>query len=319
MSSFTLNTGHGQSLSGFTNRTSDVFGSLGGLEKNYDEAVKERGPDEFLDEDRESPEREFKKPAPPRHDSGRGQREHGHDGGRRGWDRPHSRGRGGRSSYREGQRRQQKTPDYKMHPERWTEYSLEDTDVSGESANKRAAVDFFRDLRKRKAEEQREQAWDADLYTGKLEYKKPVLKSNTEQSDQTDKKQSYGDVHKMAEFQFGQSKPKVRKLPSERASSSQGSGSSISDSISLGHLGEEEDGSQSEGSIKETDQSCDSSIKIIQSDSSKTVGNDAEDGDELKEATGDGRGKTEKPVFQRKTGKGKRHIRGRKTTDENDD
>ena len=316
MSSFNLNTGQGRSLRGFENRSSDVFGSLGGLEKNYDEAVKERGPDEFIDEDRrESPERDFKKPAPPRPDSGRGRSEHGSRGG---WDRPRWRGRGGRSSYRGGRGRQNKTPDHEVHPERWTEYSLEDTDISGESSNKRAAVDFLRDLRKRKADEQHPEEWDAKLHCGKVEYKKPVLKTTTDKSDRDGKRQSYGDVHKMAEFQFGQSKPKVRKPNSSEAS---GSGSCIatSDSISLGHLGEEEEASQSESSSRQTDQSSDCRIHPIQSDShEKTIENNPEEGKESQKSSGDGRSETEMPIFQRKAGKGKRHIRGRKTEEEDD-
>lgn len=47
--------------------------------------------------------------------------------------RGYSRGQSGRG---------RRTPDYKIHPEKWTMYSLEDVDTS-DSANKQAALEFL--------------------------------------------------------------------------------------------------------------------------------------------------------------------------------
>ena len=81
---------------------------------------------------------------------------------------------------RRGQGRGWKTPDYKLHPERWTEYSLEDVDVS-DSTNKQAAFAFLQERRAMKDSEMKEESADLDSIAcskGAITFKKPVKKSN---------------------------------------------------------------------------------------------------------------------------------------------
>ena len=88
-----------------------------------------------------------------------------------------------------GRRRSQgrgwKTPDYKLHPERWTEYSLEDVDVS-DSTNKLAAFAFLQERRAMKDSEMKEESADLDSIAcskGAITFKKPVKKSNKSESE----------------------------------------------------------------------------------------------------------------------------------------
>ncbi|WAR02296.1 TSSC4-like protein [Mya arenaria] len=82
--------------------------------------------------DNRRPDREFRVPMPPR-GRGRGQ-----------W---RGRGRG--------------VPDYKVHPERWTTYSLEDVDTS-DASNKQAAFAFLNERKKLRETEQKETAVDLE-------------------------------------------------------------------------------------------------------------------------------------------------------------
>ena len=80
---------------------------------------------------------------------------------------------------RRGQGRGWKTPDYKLHPERWTEYSLEDVDVS-DSTNKQAAFAFLQERRALRDSEMKEESADLDSNAcsrGAITFKKPVKKS----------------------------------------------------------------------------------------------------------------------------------------------
>ncbi|XP_072182388.1 uncharacterized protein [Diadema setosum] len=300
---FHLNTGHQRSLSGFQNRTDDVFGSLAGLEKDYDKAVLERGPDEFIEE-RDSEQKDFKTPEIPHHRSGRSRKDHRDTRERI---LPSWKQRGGRGSItsRQGRGRRQREPDHKLHPERWTEYSLEDTDLSGESANKRAAIDFLKEIRERKAKEQRSEVWDADLYCDKIQFKKPVEKAKDEQEAES-MKAMCGDVHKMPEYVIGQKK--VR-LPKKTAASSTVTGAGSADCVALGHLGEEESVDQSEKTVRKLDQSEEKTTK----ESSPSMGDkDAPRSDMNASSLGG-----ENVSFQKK-GKGKRKIRERKSYDDED-
>ena len=320
MASFSLNTGNPRPLSGFQTRTSDVFATLAGMEQDYDAGVKNRGPDEFAEEDRHSPERDgdFKRPAPPHSNSSRSQREHA---GRQSRDAPRRHDRGGPrfQSQRDSRHgRQQWTPDHKLHPERWTAYSLEDTDVSGESANKRAAVDFFRDIRERKAKEARAEKWDAELYCGKLEFKMPVDKSKDGSVEELKGKVSYSNVHRLPEYVIGQGKGKssTRKRSFAQSSCSSGASTSRAD-ISLGHLNAAEESNQSQQSSNSSSQSETVSTpafsKTSQSDSLEDDGHSQESGvvdQEQNVVEGGG----QKIVFIKK-GKAKRKIRERKDDD----
>ncbi|KAL4225372.1 hypothetical protein ACF0H5_016061 [Mactra antiquata] len=103
---------------------------------------------------------QFRKPMPPNYVRGRHL----------------SRGRYGRG---------RNTPDYKIHPERWTEYSLEDVDVS-DSANKAAALDFLHERRKLRENSLKEESMDIGVSAcskGQITFKKPtkVKSGNTSQ------------------------------------------------------------------------------------------------------------------------------------------
>ena len=93
--------------------------------------------------------------------------------------------------FRRGPGRGWQTPDYKLHPERWTEYSLEDVDVS-DSANKQAAFDFLQERRALKDMEMKEDSVDLDQNAcskGLITFKKPVKKSQKSETVGSETKQ----------------------------------------------------------------------------------------------------------------------------------
>ena len=81
--------------------------------------------------------------------------------------------------FRRGQGRGWQTPDYKLHPDRWTEYSLEDVDIS-DSSNKQAAFNFLEERRALRDSDMKESSVDLDSNAcskGLIAFKKPVKKS----------------------------------------------------------------------------------------------------------------------------------------------
>lgn len=93
--------------------------------------------------------------------------------------------------YRRGQGRGWKTPDYKLHPERWTEYSLEDVDVS-DAANRQAAFDFLQERRAVRDSEMKEESVDLDSNAcskGLIMFKKPMKKTQKSETATSESKQ----------------------------------------------------------------------------------------------------------------------------------
>ena len=81
--------------------------------------------------------------------------------------------------FRRGQGRGWQTPDYKLHPDRWTEYSLEDVDIS-DSSNKQAAFNFLEERRALRDSDMKESSVDLDSNAcskGLITFKKPVKKT----------------------------------------------------------------------------------------------------------------------------------------------
>ena len=81
--------------------------------------------------------------------------------------------------FRRGQGRGWQTPDYKLHPDRWTEYSLEDVDIS-DSSNKQAAFSFLEERRALRDSDMKESSVELDSNAcskGLITFKKPVKKS----------------------------------------------------------------------------------------------------------------------------------------------
>ena len=81
--------------------------------------------------------------------------------------------------FRRGQGRGWQTPDYKLHPDRWTEYSLEDVDIS-DSSSKQAAFNFLEERRALRDSDMKESSVDLDSNAcskGLITFKKPVKKT----------------------------------------------------------------------------------------------------------------------------------------------
>lgn len=177
------------------NRCKDVFGCLDDLELKHqafertraiedaeeDEKLVRQGPSQA---EMETISPAFKPPA------SRGRQYQNRQGGRHSHERtsshtdfkqpgPRDVPTRGRRPFRRGQGRGWQTPDYKLHPERWTEYSLEDVDIS-DSSNKQAAFDFLQERRAMRDSEMKEDSVDLDnsaCSKGLITFKKPVKKS----------------------------------------------------------------------------------------------------------------------------------------------
>ena len=82
----------------------------------------------------------------------------------------------GRGTYRGRHGRGRSAPDYKAHPDRWTEYSLEDIDVSN-SSMKQAAFDFLHEQKQKREDDEREESVNIESVAcskGLISFKKPV-------------------------------------------------------------------------------------------------------------------------------------------------
>lgn len=97
----------------------------------------------------------------------------------------------GRNPYRGRFGRGRAMPDYKLHPERWTEYSLEDVDIS-DSSMKRAALDFLHDRRQIREGGLKEESMDLESNAcskGLVTFKRPSKESsNSEQNKDVNSK-----------------------------------------------------------------------------------------------------------------------------------
>lgn len=179
--------------SNLNNRCRDVFATLDDLEQKHKDFERNRSlEDAELDlnlinqgpsiEDSEPVNPEFKHPMS---FSGRGYSiamkggKHGHKNDLHSQEfrkpmRPPPDNRHERGSRKGFCTRGGRTPDYTIHPDRWTEYSLADVDV-GDAANKRAAFEFLDERRKLKESFPREDV-DVDAKAcskGLFMFKKP--------------------------------------------------------------------------------------------------------------------------------------------------
>ncbi|XP_048731272.2 uncharacterized protein LOC125648330 [Ostrea edulis] len=211
----------------FSNKCKNIFGNLEKLEKNHKEHEKSR-PDEEdrnvlksdpQDADMETITSAFKAPQPGSctHRGGRPWRRQcdradQRDGGPPPWRGRTGQLRDGRESdslRREHQRRKfsgerrghpyynhkgnrrQSTPNYKVNPEKWTRYSLEDVgneDMS-ESSNTRAAFAFLEERRKLREGEMKVEAVNTEdtscsrgVFTFRKPVKRDIKKDNTKMS-----------------------------------------------------------------------------------------------------------------------------------------
>ncbi len=105
-------------------------------------------------------------------------------------------------------------PDYKINPDKWTKYSLEDTCTYGDSFNRSVALDFISELRKRKAGGKSEDVATSSDDSAKIEFHKPKTGSSSSQDraeDSSGKRKNYGSVYRMSEYVVGMAKkPKPR-------------------------------------------------------------------------------------------------------------
>lgn len=184
----------------FSSKCKDIFGNLEKLEKKHEENTKFRTDDDVdiqksdhLDLDTETITSAFKTPQ-----LGRGSNREGggpwrhrtqhRDRGSSSIQRelqPKQFGgrRGGHPYYNSRGNRRQRTPDYKMNPEKWTKYSLEDVDNEDmtESSNTKAAFAFLEERRKLREGEMKVEAVNTDNTScskGIFTFKKPVKNEN---------------------------------------------------------------------------------------------------------------------------------------------
>lgn len=134
---FQLQTGE---ASGFSNRMNSVFDSLNGLEAKHRAWERDHegsvSADSLLKDDPEAPEEITKRSEPPSF--------------KRPWSNscaPRKRKPPPFGQFGGG------TPDFKIHPEKWTKYSLEDVseDDMSEASNKAAALEYLRERRSQTA------------------------------------------------------------------------------------------------------------------------------------------------------------------------
>lgn len=196
------------------NRCRNVFSSLDALEQKHKEFEQTRARED-ADSDRslirQGPSTEetetvhptFKHPAisgRDYHESKKGGR-HGHEHLDQQFRKPmppQTQYRG-RNSSRGRYGRGRAVPDYKLHPERWTEYSLEDVDIS-DSSNKKAALDFLEERRKLKENALKEDAMDLESSAcskGLLTFKQPKKQSSDNAQVSTKEKTKISNFEKM--------------------------------------------------------------------------------------------------------------------------
>ncbi|XP_072046058.1 uncharacterized protein [Amphiura filiformis] len=344
-----------QENTSFRSKADDIFGSLGGLEQKYQtdltkrkEDDKKRGHDDE-DEDVGESEPRFKKPSLPpsqrdRRSDGGSSRDNRYDDRNRDRSRDRDKDRG---HYRHGgpgrydSRRQERgsfssrprgrfhQPDYKMNPEKWKKYSLEETCMYGDSFNRNVALDFISDLRKRKTEQKRED--DSEASSGgcpKIEFHKPKAVSTQDDDEVSGKRKNYGDVYRMSEYVIGM--PKKPKSRQHTKTSDETDDSTRSKSnLSLNHLGEDDldtDDSTAVTSSIEADQSdSKAQVETGQSDSKESSSSQSAAGKDNRVASSEVDTKMdieaepiqEMPQIKFSKGKGKRKIRARQV-DEDD-
>ncbi|XP_022094065.1 uncharacterized protein LOC110981119 [Acanthaster planci] len=92
-------------------------------------------------------------------------------------------------------------PDHVLNPHKYTKYSLEETNMCGNSANRSVALGFLRELRKRKQQVDNPASEDPSA-SGQFVFKQPRQSTTEDQAEQPFKK-TYGNVFKMPEYEVG--------------------------------------------------------------------------------------------------------------------
>ncbi|XP_050524596.1 uncharacterized protein LOC126896139 [Daktulosphaira vitifoliae] len=119
-----------------------------------------------------------------------------------------------------------KMPDYKLHPHKWTKYSLADVNEMNDKSNAAAAFAFLKEMKTRKIENTEEN----------LEKGTKIVFKRVEKSKEEDLKPFYKSSKLvMPEYEFGK-KIKKKKTVSDRKINS-----NTITTIKLGHLIDEED------------------------------------------------------------------------------
>ncbi|XP_060600798.1 U5 small nuclear ribonucleoprotein TSSC4-like [Ruditapes philippinarum] len=200
--------------SGLNDRCKDVFGSLDALEQKHQAFERSRAREDAdsdrhlihqtpVDDDADTSTETFKRPTftgRDYHESRKGGR-HGHERSEQQFRKPmppQSQFRG-RNSSRGRYGRSRGVPDYKVHPERWTEYSLEDVDTS-DSANKKAALDFLHERRKMREGEIKEKGVDLESNAcskGLITFKRPSKQTDSGQNSDKNKQKPSSSYEKM--------------------------------------------------------------------------------------------------------------------------
>ena len=192
-SGFTLQ----NSSADFASKTKDIFGSLDALESKHQDFEKRQDKEPDLGwkadpgaEETETIKSAFKAPMglPPMSSQGYRSRDGNRSQGNEYRSRDDDRGQGHRYRSREGDRGQghhshwkagdgrgrsdnqrgqgqwrkrvHRTPDYKIHPEKYTKYSLEDVDEMSSASNSQAAFAFLEERRKLREGEMKAEAVD---------------------------------------------------------------------------------------------------------------------------------------------------------------
>lgn len=120
----------------------------------------------------------------------------------------------------------QKAPDFKLHPHKWTKYSLADVNEMNDKSNASAAFAFLKEMQTRKCKE----SDNVDEEEKKIVFKRIV---KPEEPEVRASFQSSKLI--MPEYEFGKKTQKKKNRPERKTD-----GNSTSKEIKLGHLMEDE-------------------------------------------------------------------------------
>lgn len=127
-----------------------------------------------------------------------------------------------------------KAPDFKLHPHKWTKYSLADVHEMNDKSNAAAAFTFLREMQTRKCHND---VGDAGEESKKIVFKRSVIKSDERPGEPDTKAIFKSSKLIMPEYEFGKKVPKKRN-PAD--SNKPEETPSINRQIKLGHLMEDE-------------------------------------------------------------------------------
>lgn len=120
-----------------------------------------------------------------------------------------------------------RVPDFKLHPHKWTKYSLADVNEMNDKSNAAAAFAFLKEMRTRKSSD--------DDGRGGDEEKKIVFKRTAEPEADEAKPSFRSSKLVMPEYEFGKRVLKKRTRPELKTD-----GAAVGKEIKLGHLMEDE-------------------------------------------------------------------------------